>query len=86
METSKYKIGDRVRVLNKGFLAGKIGTVVICERPECKNMVGIDFGEVFDFNYIFTHTLDGLLKDRTGRWIACDNLEKVEGGLVVELL
>lgn len=88
MEDFKYKIGDKVRVLNKGFFAGKTGTVVACNHPDYVGMIGVDFGVDFgnELSFPLTHTLNGLLKDRTGKWIACDNLERVEGGLVVELI
>lgn len=88
MQISKYKVGDSVKVLNKGFLAGKTGTVVACNHPDYVGMIGVDFGVDFgnELSFPLTHTLNGLLKDRTGKWIASDNLEKVNGGLVVELL
>ena len=88
MEDFKYKVGDRVRVLKKGFFSGKIGTAVACNHPDYIGMIGVDFGVDFgkELSFPLTHTLNGLLKDRTGKWIAYDNLEKVEGDLVVELI
>lgn len=84
-ELNGIEIGDKVKVVkafwgDEKLFLGKTGTVILIN-PYNKS-VAIDFGEVVED--ITWHC--NILSERTGRYFSVNDIEKVYGDLVTELL
>lgn len=84
-ELNGIELGDKVKVVkafwgDEKLFFGKIGTVILIN---CNNKsVAIDFGEVI--GDVTWHC--NVLPRRTGRYFSVNDIEKVYGDLVTELL
>ena len=76
---SKFKVGDRVRIVNKNLTCCKIGDTGIIRYVSSDDILPyIPYAVEFDREDPLFHSCRGDIKNNRGQWVGDDNIELIE--------
>lgn len=73
---SKFKVGDRVRIVNKNLTCCKIGDTGIIRYTSSNDI--LSYAVEFDREDPLFHSCYGDIKNNRGQWVGDDNIELIE--------